>query len=396
MDSMVADKRAEEALRSLAEHFGLIGSFSMRLVNTTSTEAQDTNISHTSVMDFALQKPDKVSVRIRSEEGGALVVSDGTTAFYFIEKAKAYRQVDRPDSFEALFSDPEFTIITGGFVRLSLLQHLLAREPYTLLTAEMTDLEYQGQRELGDAICHHLRFNTKRSITDLWLSQSDRPVPKMLVSDISKSFAGFASQGVLPPEWAGLKMTATVSYGDFNPKADLDPELFRFVVPHDARRVDSFLQIGDQQSKNPLVGKKAPRFALKLVDGQEIKFAGESLDSILVLDFWATWCSPCKRGLPVVAEIADEFKKRGVRFIAVNLQEAKEKVEAFLEEEKLELEAALDPDGQTANLFEVKSIPQTIILDRAGTIFNVHVGLAPDFKERLRRDLETVTAAVNL
>ena len=145
-----------------------------------------------------------------------------------------------------------------------------------------------------------------------------------------------------------------------------------------------------------LMGQPAPDFELDLVAGGKVKLSELKDKSVVILDFWATWCPPCRKSLPVVAEVAKSYKEKGVAFYAVNLREDVEKVKKFLEAQKLDLAAALDKDGAVAKSYLVSGIPQTVIVGKDGTVQVVHVGASPDLKERLTKDLDALLAGEKL
>jgi thiol-disulfide isomerase/thioredoxin len=138
-----------------------------------------------------------------------------------------------------------------------------------------------------------------------------------------------------------------------------------------------------------LVGKPAPDFQLELLDGTKFRLS-ESKGRVVVLDFWATWCGPCLQAMPQVDRVVREFHDRGVRLVAVNLQEAPREITAMLERHKLSPAVALDRDGVVAEKYGVTAIPQTVVIDRDGNVARLYVGGGPHLGDQLRdliRDL---------
>jgi len=148
---------------------------------------------------------------------------------------------------------------------------------------------------------------------------------------------------------------------------------------------------GSPGAESPMVGKPAPDFTLDLLDGKKFHLA-ENQGQVVILDFWATWCGPCIQAMPQVERVAKEFGDRGVKLVAVNLQEAPKDIKAMLERHKLEMTVALDRDGVVADKYAATAIPQTVIIDKAGTVSRLFVGGGPDFEGRLR-DALTATLA---
>jgi peroxiredoxin len=148
---------------------------------------------------------------------------------------------------------------------------------------------------------------------------------------------------------------------------------------------------GASGMESSLVGRPAPEFELELLDGHKFRLADQK-GQVVILDFWATWCGPCVQAMPQVERVAGEFKERGVRLVAVNLQETPDEIRAMLERHNLSPEVALDRDGVVAQKYGADAIPQTVIIDRDGKIARLYVGAGPKFDETLRQALEQVLA----
>jgi thiol-disulfide isomerase/thioredoxin len=138
-----------------------------------------------------------------------------------------------------------------------------------------------------------------------------------------------------------------------------------------------------------LVGKPAPDFTLDLLEGAPFHLA-ERKGRVLVLDFWATWCGPCMQAMPQVERAVEEFRGRGVELVAVNLQEKPQQITTTLERHKLHPSVALDRDGIVAEKYGAHAIPQTVVVDRNGTVARLFVGGGPHLGDQLRDALKAV------
>jgi thiol-disulfide isomerase/thioredoxin len=95
---------------------------------------------------------------------------------------------------------------------------------------------------------------------------------------------------------------------------------------------------------------------------------------VLFLNLWATWCGPCRVEMPSMEKLYQRFRGKGLEILAVNIQEQKADVEAFMRRNKLTFPAALDQDGRIAGQYGVMGIPTSYILDRQGRVILRLVG----------------------
>ena len=123
------------------------------------------------------------------------------------------------------------------------------------------------------------------------------------------------------------------------------------------------------------VGEAAPRFSAKTLDGE--KFTSDSLrGKVVLVEFWATWCPPCKSDAPAVDALADEFAKNGLVVLAVNMGEPKRRVKKYLEESPRTCKIVLAEDTTLAAICEAKVYPLYVLIDRDGKIAGVQRGAA--------------------
>ena len=121
----------------------------------------------------------------------------------------------------------------------------------------------------------------------------------------------------------------------------------------------------EQSKGSGLRGEAAPTFKLKDLAGADV--AVEAKGKPYIINFWATWCPPCQAEIPDLAAFYAAHKDT-VDFYAVNLQEDAQPVQKFMAERKVELPVVLDTQGAAANLYGVRAIPTTVVVDRDGKI----------------------------
>lgn len=112
--------------------------------------------------------------------------------------------------------------------------------------------------------------------------------------------------------------------------------------------------------------------------GRSHEIVSDSLRGhVVVLDFWASWCAPCRKSFPWLGSIHSKYAQRGLRVVAVNLDKKRALADAFLLGFEPAFDVAFDPSGKTAAAFRVAAMPTTIVLDREGRVIRRHGGFDP-------------------
>jgi peroxiredoxin/outer membrane lipoprotein-sorting protein len=177
----------------------------------------------------------------------------------------------------------------------------------------------------------------------------------------------------------------TTTVVDGQPK----PEQFAWAPPEGARDAAATANKGGGtfDAKTTLVGKPAPDFTLKDLAEQDVKLA-DAKGSVVLIDFWATWCPPCVEGMPNLERIHKERAKDGVKVFAVNAMEEKDKVVNFVKPRNLTLPVLLDSDGKVGEAYEVDGWPTSVIVKRDGTIHKVLHPVGPEGEKALEAALD--------
>lgn len=158
--------------------------------------------------------------------------------------------------------------------------------------------------------------------------------------------------------------------------------LFRFVRPADAVRVR---RLGVRSGESALTGKPASDFTLSALEGEGIQLSALK-GEVVVLDFWATWCGPCRRWMPIVQKAHDALAGKGVHVFAVNLREDPLKVRQYLAQTGVRVPVLMDRDGAVGAAYGAQSIPLTVVIGRDGLVVDTLLGVhgEDDLRESLR------------
>jgi thiol-disulfide isomerase/thioredoxin len=125
----------------------------------------------------------------------------------------------------------------------------------------------------------------------------------------------------------------------------------------------------------PVLKRPSPiiNFTVPLLDGKNVSLKGFK-GKVVFLNFWATWCPPCRQEMPSMETLYQHFKDQGLEFLAVDIQESKDDVADFMKSYGLNFPTALDSSGGISNKYGIRSIPTTYIVDREGFIIISAVG----------------------
>ncbi len=146
------------------------------------------------------------------------------------------------------------------------------------------------------------------------------------------------------------------------------------------------------------VNDPAPLFSLKDLSGKEIALKNFQGKDIVFVNFWASWCPPCKQEFPELNELANEYKGHGLQVLAINLDKSQERVEKFLEKMKIKPDALtilLDPKSEVVSSYVARSMPSSFIVDKKGIIRFVHFGYSDKDPVKWRQEIDQLLTEVN-
>ena len=145
-----------------------------------------------------------------------------------------------------------------------------------------------------------------------------------------------------------------------------------------------------QASAVAVEGELAPDFTLSRVDGGEVTLS-ELRGEVVILDFWATWCPPCRMEIPDFVELYEKYKDEGLLIIGVNLDGGDSRsVKQFSEEYKINYPIVLGNVKVTEDYGGIRAIPTTFVIDRNGNVREKYVGYRPRaiFEDQAKKLLE--------
>ncbi|MDE2059397.1 MAG: TlpA family protein disulfide reductase [candidate division NC10 bacterium] len=119
----------------------------------------------------------------------------------------------------------------------------------------------------------------------------------------------------------------------------------------------------------------APDFTLKTLEGNTIRLSELRGKKVVLINFWASWCPPCRLEMPTMQQIYSEYKERGFEILAVNIEsDAKQEIRDFVKELRLTFPILLDPDMKVTRKFHVIGLPVSVLIDRQGIVRAKEIG----------------------
>lgn len=147
----------------------------------------------------------------------------------------------------------------------------------------------------------------------------------------------------------------------------------KFVLPQAAGTVAA---LGDLR-----IGSEAPRFSVSDLDGNNITLESMRGEKVVLLEFWATWCPPCRMVLATLRRMEQALHDENVEVLSIDQAEAAEEVRRFVTREGSPFHVVLDVDGAVSRSYYVSSLPTMVLVDKRGTVRWIHVGHMPETDE---------------
>lgn len=108
---------------------------------------------------------------------------------------------------------------------------------------------------------------------------------------------------------------------------------------------------------------------------------------VVLVDFWATWCSPCLKSMPFFNTLRNELASQGFEIVAINVDEDSELARQFLQSHPVDYVTSFDADGHCPALFEVKAMPSSYLVDKIGKVRFIHLGYRDSDQESIRQEI---------
>ena len=138
-----------------------------------------------------------------------------------------------------------------------------------------------------------------------------------------------------------------------------------------------------------LAGKTAPDFVLKSATGENLRLS-EYRGDVVMINFWATWCGPCRQEMPLLDDLYARYGRVGFSLLGVNIDDDARRAMQMVEELGVNFPVLFDDTKEVSKLYQVEAMPVTVLVDREGTVRHVHHGYKPGYEEKYLTEIRSL------
>lgn len=133
-------------------------------------------------------------------------------------------------------------------------------------------------------------------------------------------------------------------------------------------------------ASSDLAGRPAPDFALRSSTGENLRLS-EYRGDVVMINFWATWCGPCRQEMPLLDDLYNRYQRVGFNLLGVNIDDDSSRAMDMMAELGVDFPVLFDDRKEVSRMYEVDAMPVTVLVDREGNVRYVHQGYKPGYEE---------------
>lgn len=370
-------KDATELLTQVENRYKSLDHFQLEAVIHSSIEAGQRHQSVDVPIKYTLVDPGKTRIEVTDSRMAMTLVSDGSTTWTYIPSMNKYtvKKASLLQNGDNAAATPDPNQNFRGIAEQ-------LTKPFETITDEVKKAEITGEKTY---------------------SLDGKEVPVYVVSAVFKNGPQYQDSDATPTilliaKDSKLVMKQEQKFNMESPqmggkvhieqtiemkKAVLDGKIpdktFTFNVPDNADKIDHF-PTKENNGNSGMVGKPAKDFELTNLKGEKVRLS-DLKGKVVLMDFWATWCAPCRKAHPHIQDLYDEYKDKGFVVLGIN-NESKQKARDYMQQEGYTFTTLLDTTNRVSMQYQVSAIPSVFIVGRDGKISSHLVGLRPESQIR--------------
>ena len=221
-----------------------------------------------------------------------------------------------------------------------------------------------------DGLVHRIRYDSQ-PLMEQTRKMMQSPQFQQQMQKMNKSGKGMGDMAKMMPTTSDT----TETYSHLAVGKPIAPATFAATVPAGLKTLDMAAMMKQQARATLPIGKPAPNFTVVGMNGAKTRLS-DYRGKVVLLDFWATWCPPCRKGLPETQKFHADYGQKGLAVLAISA-ENKPIVQNFLTQNKYTFPTYLDAGSVANKSYGITGIPTTVVIDRAGNVVAFMVGLNP-------------------
>jgi peroxiredoxin len=162
-------------------------------------------------------------------------------------------------------------------------------------------------------------------------------------------------------------------------------EMLRMLFRHLSRTalfaLAMLLATAPSQAAMPAIGSSAPNFTLKSSTGKNLKLS-EYRGEVVMINFWATWCGPCRQELPLLNRLHEQYRKAGFTLLGVNIDDRPDAARTMAKSLGISFPVLFDSEKQVSRLYDVNAMPSTVLIGRDGKVRYIHLGYRTGYETK--------------
>ena len=137
------------------------------------------------------------------------------------------------------------------------------------------------------------------------------------------------------------------------------------------------------------IGGTAPNFSLQSRDGDMVSLA-ELQGQVVMVNFWATWCGPCREEMPHLEALYQRYSDLGFTLLGVNVEQDSSGADEYLAETPVSFPILFDPGNDVSEMYDVIAMPSTVLVDRSGNMRFIHHGYQPGYESEYQAQIRAL------